>query len=358
MLPPSAVVLLANEDGLSDTIRPRLEAAGADVSRVHHFDGVDVRDDDGQVVGVRPPTLPDDVGELEALVVATGARLVVVDVWNAYLSPRLDSYKDQQMRVALAPLGDMAARRGVLVLLLRHIPKSQRRAGQAIEAGSGSMGIVGVARAQLVVGIDPEDETGQRRVLAMGKSNLGPKPAARTYRIESDDDRGCGRIEWGGTTTHTADGLLRQLDVEQRSTLQDNWAWVEDVLLGTRDVLYKDLQSWAKDVGISRGQLDRIRQKHVADLEIETNKSAQGSPRTWRLSEEYFARTGFARTGPRETDTGRDEGEHDEGEGFARTLGERAKPNDVGSGRPSPAGEADVLDACGEAATRLTVVAP
>ena len=78
-VPRSNVVLMAAEDGLADTIRPRLDAAGADTTRIHHLDAVARVGEDGRTRWV-PPTIPDDLDALEAMIVATGAQLVVVDM--------------------------------------------------------------------------------------------------------------------------------------------------------------------------------------------------------------------------------------------------------------------------------------
>lgn len=178
MVPPSAVVLMAAEDGLADTIRPRLDAAGADCTRVHHLDAVPTVDDEG-TVRERPPVIPGDVEAIEALVVATGAVLVIVDVLMAYLSGRSDSHRDQDVRGALAPLVAVAERTGATIVVLRHLTKSP--GGAAIYRGGGSIGIVGAARSALLAAVDPDDDTGTRRVLAAIKCNLGPLSAAMGY---------------------------------------------------------------------------------------------------------------------------------------------------------------------------------
>ena len=77
---PGAVLLMSAEDGLADTVRPRLDAAGADVTKVHAVDGVPI-DTDGTL---RPPTLA-DVQALKEAITRTGARLLVIDVVMAYL---------------------------------------------------------------------------------------------------------------------------------------------------------------------------------------------------------------------------------------------------------------------------------
>ena len=83
---------MSAEDGLADTVRPRLDAAGADVTKVHAVDGVPV-DADGTL---RPPTLADVL--LEEAIHRTGARLLVIDVVMAYLPDGTDSHKDQDIR--------------------------------------------------------------------------------------------------------------------------------------------------------------------------------------------------------------------------------------------------------------------
>ncbi len=116
---PGDVILLSAEDGLADTVRPRLDAARADVTRVHAVQGVTLPDGT-----LRPPTLT-DVDELHRLVTETGARLLVVDVLMAYLPSGTDSHKDQDIRRVLSRLSSLADTTGCTVLLLRHLNKAK-----------------------------------------------------------------------------------------------------------------------------------------------------------------------------------------------------------------------------------------
>ncbi len=269
-VPASAVVLMAAEDGLADTIRPRLDAAGADPALVHHFDAV-VRVDDNGVEHWQPPTIPDDLAALEALIVATGAVLVVVDVLMAYLSGRADSHRDQDVRRALAELGEIADRTGACVVLIRHLRKSR---GSAMYSGGGSIGIIGVARAGLIAAFDPDDDTGERRVLAVTKSNLAAMPPSLGYRLVTDDDHEVGRIEWTGTSTHSADSLMATGDPAERSSLAIAREWLlghlksggevghlsRDVITDARDghdITEKTLRRAGKDIGVIAYQRDR-----------------------------------------------------------------------------------------------------
>lgn len=201
---PSAVVLLSAEDGLADTIAPRLIAAGADLARVVTIASVPLRGQDGAVVGSRPPVLPDDLDELEAVVRAEGAALVVIDVLMAYLSAGVKSYSDQDVRRALMPLAKMAERTGAAVLVLRHPRKG---GGSALDAGGGSVGIVGAARSVLVAAVDPEDETEARRVLAVAGGNLAAPVTALGFALATDEGSHVARISWTGATHHRPDQL-------------------------------------------------------------------------------------------------------------------------------------------------------
>lgn len=197
---PGAVVICSAEDGLADTIRPRLDAAGADVSRVHSVDGVPVHSDGT----LRPPTLA-DIAALEHAIITTGARLLVIDVVMAYLPTGTDAHKDQDIRRVLSALSRLAERTRCTVLLLRHLNKGSGR--DPLYRGGGSIGIVGAARAGLLVAADPEDP--QRRVLASIKSNLAPAPQSLSYRLlPAVDNPAVARVSWEGVTELTAAALL------------------------------------------------------------------------------------------------------------------------------------------------------
>ena len=132
------------------------------------------------------------------------AELVVIDPLSAFLNGRVDSHRDQDVRGALAPLAKIADRTGATILVVRHLSKSG--GGNPLYRGGGSIGIIGAARAAMLVAPDPEDDG--RRILACTKNNLGPMPLALAYRVVSDEERGCARIEWDGTTSHSAADLL------------------------------------------------------------------------------------------------------------------------------------------------------
>lgn len=254
---PGAVVLLSAEDGPGDTIRPRLEAAGANLSKVHLFESVPAKiAEDGTVLEWRMPSIPDDVGQLEDLVHEVGASLVVVDVLMAYLSGDSNSYRDQDVRRALAPLSHMADRAGCAVVLLRHLTKGG--SGSAMYRGGGSIGIAGAARSVLTAARHPEDE--ERFVLAPAKANLSKFAPSLAYRLIDSPEHGCARVEWCGEVLLTADQLVQAESTsdEERTKQQEAMELLGD-LLAAGKVSAKHGYKMARDQGISESTLDRAR---------------------------------------------------------------------------------------------------
>jgi hypothetical protein len=171
-----AVLILSAEDGLADTIRPRLDAADGDADQVITITEITARNEDGEGFA-RPVTLPGDLPDIEKVIRRHGVVLVVVDVLMAYLSGAVDSYRDQDVRRALHPLAAMADRTGCTVLVLRHFSKTGGE--KAVYRGGGSIGIIGAARAAFMCGTDPEDELGLR---IDGSRAPGPRVAPRWGR--------------------------------------------------------------------------------------------------------------------------------------------------------------------------------
>jgi archaellum biogenesis ATPase FlaH len=248
---PGAVLIMSAEDGLADTVRPRLDAAGADVSKVHAIEGVPLIDEDTGERTLRPPSLA-DVAALEDAINRTGARLLIIDVLMAYLPAGADSHKDQDIRRVLSRLAALADRTGCTILLLRHLNKANGR--DPLYRGGGSIGIVGAARAGLLVAADPDDA--ERRVLASVKSNLAPTPESLTYRLVGSGDFGVARVQWEGASAHTARGLLAE-PADDDGVKSEAMKWLEDYLLQNGSVRSADAKSEARKAGIAEATLKR-----------------------------------------------------------------------------------------------------
>jgi RecA-family ATPase len=168
-----SALLLTAEDGLDDTVRPRLEAANADLERIVCLRWI------GEGLEQRPPAIPDDVPALEQLCLEENVRLVVIDPLVAFLANSVDTASDQNVRRVLHLLARVAERCNCAVVLLRHLNKGS--SAKAIYRGGGSIGIIGAARSGLLVAADPGRPEG--RVLAVTKSNLARPPQSLGFRL-------------------------------------------------------------------------------------------------------------------------------------------------------------------------------
>jgi RecA-family ATPase len=220
---PMRVVLLSAEDGVADTLVPRLLAVGANRELVTLIDHVN----DEQ--GPRPVDLPGDLDRIERYLATLQPQpgLLVVDPLMAFLGGEVNSNRDQDVRRALFRLKLLAERTGAAVVVVRHLNKMP--GGSPLYRGGGSIGIIGAARSGLLAGIDPEDE--DRCVLAVSKANLAAKPSSLAYRkVEvTTGDYQTVKVVWEGTSEHSAADLLGR-SLERAAPRQDE---AETFLRGT-----------------------------------------------------------------------------------------------------------------------------
>jgi len=254
---PAGVLLLSAEDGLADTIVPRLTAAGADLARVHALTEVALVGLDGARQMV-PPSLPRDIPVIEQQVRKYNVRLVVIDVLMAYLAGAVDSHRDQDVRAVLHRLAAMAEATGCTVVLIRHMNKAG--GSNALYRGGGSIGIIGAARAAFLVARDPDDT--DRRIFAVTKMDIGVEPPALAYRLQSDESLDCARVVWeSDPVTLTAADLLRApLESEERTERDDAADWLRDRLSDTGGTApSKEIKDAARKAGHQVRTLQRAR---------------------------------------------------------------------------------------------------
>jgi RecA-family ATPase len=236
------VCLMSAEDGLEDTILPRLRAAGADLAKVGFFEGYNRE----------PLVLPDHIDRIEVRLRDYDARLLLIDPLVAFLA---HARSDQEVRKCLHPVKLLAERLRCTVLWLRHL--SKRGGPKAIYRGSGHVSIIGAARSGLVVGPDPDDP--ELRVLAHAKSNLAPRQKSLTYRLEQVEEFVCCRIAWGEASELSADDVCdapSRKEKEEREEAGSKLAAAVEFLLialknGARRVT--DLKEEAKVLGLAWG---------------------------------------------------------------------------------------------------------
>lgn len=251
-VPQGRVIMMNAEDDPSDTLRPRMDAAGGDPALV------EVLDFGGSVTGrgTQMVRLDKQITRLRRLIKKRGdVRLVVVDPLSAFLSGT-DTHRDAAVREVLGPLSMLAGDTNVAVVGIMHLSKAR---GSTLTRVGGSIGFVGAARAVLAIGVDPRDP--DRRILAPTKSNATRKPLSLGYRIEEVEVPGAGeqpRIVWDATPCDvTADDAVGASEAESGgSELTFAGAWLRHTL---RDgpVLSNHLKTEAQQAGIAPATLQR-----------------------------------------------------------------------------------------------------
>ncbi len=275
--PPGGVVLLSAEDDLADTIRPRLDAAGADPSRVVAIQAVrrilvpaSPRGDNFDLVREDYFDLTEDLPALETAIEKTAdCRLVIIDPLTAYLG-KTDSHKNAEVRAVLAKLFDLAAKRKVAVLAVTHLNKAGGL--PAIYRAMGSLAFVAAARAVWAVVRDENDETGRRRLFVPVKNNVGADESGLAYALEPVD--GVARVAWEAAPVDMrADEALGG---RQTSAVRDEARqFVVDTLTANGgDMLSDELTEAAKAEGIGERTF-RSARKAVAVVYKEKVKGGQ-----------------------------------------------------------------------------------
>jgi putative DNA primase/helicase len=268
--PRGGVVLLSAEDGLADTIRPRLDAAGADTSRILALD----------LVGSdsHPILLPDDLDAIAAGVRRVGAVLVIVDPVMAFLGGEVNAHRDQDVRRALRPLADLAEEMGFAVVVIRHLNKAAT--APALYRGGGSIAFTAAARIAFVVGADPQDD--KRRILAPLKANLSAAPPALAFRLVEAENHTV-QVLWEGESPLTARELLAlpaEESTEQGSARADAEAFLRD-LLADGPIESRVVLKEAREAGVSEITLRRAKQA----VKVRVEKAGMRGGWTWRLAE-------------------------------------------------------------------------
>ena len=185
-LEPINVIYQTAEDGLGDTIKPRLLSAGADCSRVM------VIDDNDQAL-----TMMD--ARLEEAIIKTKARLVVLDPIQGFLGAAVDMHRANEIRPLMKRVAVLAEKYHCAIILIGHMNKNSN--GKSSYRGLGSIDFQAAARSVLIVGrIKDEPEI---RVVCHVKSSLAPEGKSIAFRLEKDTG-----FEWIGEYDISADDLL------------------------------------------------------------------------------------------------------------------------------------------------------
>ena len=256
------VLIWSGEDDPADTLVPRLMAAGADRARCFFIEGARR---DGEVVPFDPAR---DLGQLlEAIEKIGGISLLVIDPVVSAVTG--DSHKNTEVRRALQPLVDLAAKCDCAVLGITHFAKG----GQGTDPAQrvvGSVAFTAVARVVMVAAKVKGDEEGQdTRILARSKSNIGPDDGGFQYHLEQSEPLPgihASHIAWGKAVEGTARELLTDPDDGPQDDASDavellraeldtvRWTSCDEAAKPLKAAGFSKKQIWAasKKVGVMR----------------------------------------------------------------------------------------------------------
>ncbi len=259
---PGQVLIVSSEDGLATTVRPRLEAAGADLSRVHLFAATLLKEGgNAETAGF---SLKSDAAALDDWLAKTaGVRLVILDPLGAFTAGA-NAASENEVRALLRPFAVLAERRRVAMLGVVHTNKSP--GAKALYRMAGSLAFVAAARHVYALGRDRCDPT--RRILARVKNNLSSDPSGLAFAI-TDGPAGQPVIVWepepveadaAGVLdgTETKLGKLAEAEAWLGSLLAREPEDVENIrwLSGKDDFSWRTIERAKQNLGVVAKRVD------------------------------------------------------------------------------------------------------
>lgn len=256
---PGNVLFLSAEDDLADTLVPRIQPMGANLSRIFSVTTPFRMD-------------PQGMGLLKASLVKFHPSLVIFDPLFAYFGSRVSINQANETRALMWPLSEMATVHNCAILGLRHLAKA---GGLADDPGVGSGDVRAAARSVLLVGSDPSDKAS--RVVIHDKSNLAPNGKALGYRLVPGEG-----FFWTGESTLTREIILG--DGKSTANLAEVKAWLEAELKGG-PLTAKELFAAGRKASFTP---DQIRNAGNA-IGVEHYKSMMTGAWTYKLPEKMQA---------------------------------------------------------------------
>ena len=239
---PFNVIYQTAEDGLGDTVKPRLIEAGADLDRVLVIDDSEVQ-----------LTLSDE--RIEKAIVENNVRLLIIDPIQAYLGADVDMNRANEVRPIFMRLGQVAQRTGCAILLIGHLNKAAGM--QSLQRGLGSIDIAAAVRSVMFIGKLKHDPT--MRILTHEKSSLAPPGVSLAFSLGNE-----GGFRWVGEYDITADEMLSGIEPQRETKTQQAKDLICALLAGGKQVLSEDIDKAALERGIP-GRTVRDAKRELGD---------------------------------------------------------------------------------------------
>jgi putative DNA primase/helicase len=263
------VLLVSAEDGVADTIKPRLELLGADMSRIFNL-GLTVHKGEEEV-GL---SLQQHLPQIEREILEKKIILLVVDPLLAFTG-KVDTHKTAEVRAVLSPMSTMAERTGCAILAVMH-PNKNSKESNLLYRISASLDFAAAARSVMVVAKHPDNP--DQRVMVTVKCNLSAHPEPMAFGFTQD---GC--FAWQGVTEVDMSQLMAPPDREDSSAIDDAKKFLQEVL-ADGEMPPKDVLAEARECGVAERTLRRA----VKDLNIDVGRVGEpgkkgGGKWVWRL---------------------------------------------------------------------------
>ena len=255
---PLHIIYQTAEDGLADTVKPRLEKAQADCNNIFVIDETDVS-----------LSMLDE--RIEQAILKEKAKLMILDPIQAYLGAKMDMNRANEARDMTKHLGQVAERTGCAIVLIGHMNKNA--GGNVAYRGMGSIDFFAVARSVLLVGRVKGQEN--RRAMIQIKNNLAERGHAKSFVLTD------GVFTWKGDYDITEDELAGGFS--PKTSKQEE---AKDLLVSlsctTKEAAVSQIQEKARDRGISWRTMEMVKR----ELQIKSKKV--NNAWYWILDSKYF----------------------------------------------------------------------
>ncbi len=234
---PMNIIYQSAEDGLADTVKPRLELAGADCGRI-------------LVIDEKEKSLSMVDERLERAIVQTKARMLILDPIQAYLGGGMDMNRANEARDMTKKLGALAEKYKCAIVLIGHMNKAS--GNKAAYRGMGSIDFFAVARSVLLVG-RVEGEPNIRAVVQI-KNNLAAFGHPKAFALSEDG------FQWLGDYEITADEVLGGI-VPKANKMEQAKRLLRELALTTDAIQSNEIFDMADEQGISKRTLENAKRE-------------------------------------------------------------------------------------------------